>query len=191
MVEGISKGEDGEGDREGKGEEWRRWAKGVVWGEIYGRGSSSSSSRGRRSGGKEVGRRGKVLEGVGEEEDGDGGTEKKEEGEGEGEVDLSLRSSSTSTSSFSSPSITIHDPPPIHFLALTKAMYDRQLAWHSSTKEIVGEGGDVKTIPSLPEDFPRDREGKPIGGSCLRKEDHMCLKFRGFAEKLVDGLDWS
>ncbi|RMZ07637.1 hypothetical protein D0862_04214 [Hortaea werneckii] len=71
------------------------------------------------------------------------------------------------------------------------AMYDRQLAWHSSTKEVVGEGGDVKTVPSLPEDFPRDREGRPIGGPSLRKEDHMCLKFRGFAEKLVDGLDWS
>ncbi|KAI6966912.1 hypothetical protein KC327_g5087 [Hortaea werneckii] len=111
----------------------------------------------------------------------------------------SLRSSSTSTSStspspFAATTTTTTanpPPPPIHFLALTKAMYDRQLAWHSSTKEIVDARGEVKTIPSLPEDFPRDRKGRPIGGPSLRKEDHMCLKFRGFAEKLVDGLDWS
>ncbi|RMY66221.1 hypothetical protein D0863_08592 [Hortaea werneckii] len=165
VVEGIDKGE------EGKGEEWRRWAKGVVWGEIYGRGS------GRR--------RGRVLE---QDLEDDGETEEEEE---EGDGDPSLRSSSTSSSPFATTTTTVNPPPPIHFLALTKAMYDRQLAWHSSTKEVVGEGGDVKTIPSLPEDFPRDREGKPIGGPSLRKEDHMCLKFRGFAEKLVDGLDWS
>ncbi|KAI7287467.1 hypothetical protein KC345_g477 [Hortaea werneckii] len=180
VVEGI--------EGEGKGEEWRRWSKGVVWGEIYGRGSGSRRGSGS---GKEVGRRrGRVLEGV--EDDEDGETEKEEE-EGEGVVDLSLRSSSASTPSFSSlfATTTIENPPPIHFLALTKAMYDRQLAWHSSTKEVVGEGGDVKTIPSLPEDFPRDREGRPIGGPSLRREDHMCLKFRGFAEKLVDGLNWS
>ncbi|RMY48286.1 hypothetical protein D0863_15428 [Hortaea werneckii] len=75
---------------------------------------------------------------------------------------------------------------------LLVSMYDRQLAWHSSTKEVVDAAdGEVKTIPSLPEDFPRDREGKPIGGPSVRREDHMCLKFRGFAEKLVEGLDWS
>ncbi|KAI7118214.1 hypothetical protein KC337_g15367 [Hortaea werneckii] len=178
VVEGIDKGEEGKGE-EGKGEEWRRWAKGVVWGEIYGRGS------GRR--------RGRVVEGV-EEDDGDGETGGKKEEEGP-----SLRSSSTSTSStspspFAATTTTTTanpPPPPIHFLALTKAMYDRQLAWHSSTKEIVDARGEVKTIPSLPEDFPRDRKGRPIGGPSLRKEDHMCLKFRGFAEKLVDGLDWS
>ncbi|RMY11524.1 hypothetical protein D0867_08056 [Hortaea werneckii] len=75
---------------------------------------------------------------------------------------------------------------------LLVSMYDRQLAWHSSTKEVVDAAdGKVKTIPSLPEDFPHDREGKPIGGPSVRREDHMCLKFRGFAEKLVEGLDWS
>lgn len=178
MVERIE-GEEGKG----KGEEWRSWAKGVVWGEIYGR----SRPRGRRSGGEKAGRR-RVERGCeeGMEDDNDGETE--EEGE---EEDPSPPSSTSTSSISSSPVATINHPAPIHFLALTKAMYDRQLAWHSSTKEVVDARGDVKTIPSLPEDFPRDREGKPIGGPSLRKEDHMCLKFRGFAEKLVDGLDWS
>ncbi|KAI6828856.1 hypothetical protein KC340_g15141 [Hortaea werneckii] len=178
MVERIE-GEEGKG----KGEEWRSWAKGVVWGEIYGR----SRPRGRRSGGEKAGRR-RVERGCeeGMEDDNDGETE--EEGE---EEDPSPPSSTSTSSISSSPVATINHPAPIHFLALTKAMYDRQLAWHSSTKEVVDAGGVVKKIPSLPEDFPRDREGRPIGGPSLRKEDHMCLKFRGFAEKLVDGLDWS
>ncbi|GAB1744788.1 hypothetical protein NU219Hw_g2604t1 [Hortaea werneckii] len=179
VVEGI----EAEEGREGKGGEWRGWAKGVVWGEVYGRGGGR-----RRVGG---------MKGV----VGDDGETDEEEEEGE-EGDPSLRSSastsssssSSSSSTFSLPSITATtttEPPPIHFLALTKAMYDRQLAWHSSTKEVVTADGKVQTIPSLPEDFPRDREGKPIGGPSVRREDHMCLKFRGFAEKLVEGLDWS
>ncbi|RMZ00252.1 hypothetical protein D0862_06820 [Hortaea werneckii] len=179
---GVVEGIEAEEGREGKGGEWRGWAKGVVWGEVYGRG------RGRRGGG------GGGMKGV----VGDDG-ETDEEGEEEG--DRALRSSTSTSSSSSSsscstfaPSITATtttEPPPIHFLALTKAMYDRQLAWHSSTKEVVTADGKVQTIPSLPEDFPRDREGNPIGGTSVRREDHMCLKFRGFAEKLVEGLDWS
>ncbi|KAI7162831.1 hypothetical protein KC349_g1706 [Hortaea werneckii] len=172
---GVVEGIEAEATGKGKGEEWRSWAKGVVWGEVYG--------RGRRR------KRGDGKEGCGEggvEDDGE-----TEEGRGEDD-DPSLRSSPLPPSfSTLSPSTTTN-PPPIHFLALTKAMYDRQLAWHSSTKEIVDAAdGKVKTIPSLPEDFPHDREGKPIGGPSVRREDHMCLKFRGFAEKLVEGLDWS
>ncbi|KAI7081815.1 hypothetical protein KC356_g8852 [Hortaea werneckii] len=182
---GVVEGIDGEGGK-GRGKEWRSWAKGVVWGEIYGR----SRPRGRRSGGEKAegrGGRGRGCEEEGVEDDDDDG-ETEEEGEQE---DPSPPSSTSTSSTPSSPVATINNPAPIHFLALTKAMYDRQLAWHSSTKDVVDAGGKVKTIPSLPEDFPRDREGRPIGGPSLRKEDHMCLKFRGFAEKLVDGLDWS
>ena len=168
VVEGIE--EEGKG-KEGKGEEWRAWAKGVVWGEIYGK-KKKKEKEGCEKGGVE-----------------DGG-----EAAGEEEEDPSLRPSASTSSSSSAPfatTTTTTNSPPIHFLALTKAMYDRQLAWHSSTKEVVDAGGKVQRIPSLPEDFPRDREGKPIGGPSLRREDHMCLKFRGFAEKLVEGLDWS
>lgn len=64
------------------------------------------------------------------------------------------------------------------FTGLTKAMFERQSEWHQEGR-------------ALPADFPRDKEGQLIGGPRAPREDHMCMKFRDYAERLVDGLDWS
>lgn len=66
----------------------------------------------------------------------------------------------------------------VYFLALTKQMAERQNKWHQPEMK-------------LPDDMPRDQEGVPIGGARMPREDHVCLKLVGYAEKLVEGFDWS
>lgn len=65
-----------------------------------------------------------------------------------------------------------------YFVGLTRRMIDRQQVWHG--KDYV-----------LPDDFPTDQHGEPIGGPRMPKEDHVCLRVAGYADKLVDGFDWS
>ncbi|KAF2484317.1 hypothetical protein BDY17DRAFT_295402 [Neohortaea acidophila] len=66
-----------------------------------------------------------------------------------------------------------------HFLGLTRQMSDRQHRWHSADFDI-------------PDDFPRHPvTGLKLGGKNVPKEDHICLKLANFAEKLVEGFDWS
>ncbi|WPG99636.1 Hypothetical protein R9X50_00245400 [Acrodontium crateriforme] len=63
-----------------------------------------------------------------------------------------------------------------YLVGLAKKMHERQIKWHASP---------------LPPDFPLDANGVPIGGSRLPKEDHLCLRYSHFSNKLVDGFDWS
>lgn len=67
-----------------------------------------------------------------------------------------------------------------YFTTLTKRMRERQQHWHSGAH-------------ALPPDFPRDGEGQLIGGPRVggKEDQHVCLKMIGYAEQLVDGLDWT
>jgi hypothetical protein len=65
----------------------------------------------------------------------------------------------------------------VYYVQLIQQMEDRQNHWHNDKK--------------MPDDFPRDAEGRPMGGPNLPKEDHVCLKLCAYSRKLVDGFDWS
>ncbi|KAK4547284.1 hypothetical protein LTR36_000939 [Oleoguttula mirabilis] len=67
---------------------------------------------------------------------------------------------------------------PPYFTDLTRRMRERQERWHSGHN-------------ALPEDFPRDGEGRLIGGPRVPKGDHLCLKMIGYSEELLAGLDWT
>ncbi|KAK5168325.1 uncharacterized protein LTR77_006894 [Saxophila tyrrhenica] len=63
------------------------------------------------------------------------------------------------------------------FLGIISKMERRQEFWHNKP---------------MPEDFPKDHvTGLPIGGKHLPKEDHLCLKYVGYARRMVEGYDWS
>ena len=63
------------------------------------------------------------------------------------------------------------------FLELVGQMEKRQEYWHDKP---------------VPEDFPRDAlTGEVIGGRNMKREDHICLKYAGYARRLVGGFDWS
>ncbi|GAB7364388.1 hypothetical protein MBLNU230_g4931t1 [Neophaeotheca triangularis] len=64
----------------------------------------------------------------------------------------------------------------VSFVALIEQMQARQERWHSLL---------------MPADSPKDRQGVPIGGKHLAKEDHICLKLARYARRIVDGHDWS
>ncbi|KAK3068993.1 hypothetical protein LTR53_013015 [Teratosphaeriaceae sp. CCFEE 6253] len=40
-------------------------------------------------------------------------------------------------------------------------------------------------------DIPRDREGAPMGGSAIPREEHLCIKMCAYARQLVGAFDWS
>lgn len=63
-------------------------------------------------------------------------------------------------------------------LGVTRQMTARQERWHSDEH-------------AMPVDCPKDVNGVIAAGRHLPKEDHICLKLAGFAEKLVGGFDWS
>ncbi|EMD00958.1 hypothetical protein BAUCODRAFT_118684 [Baudoinia panamericana UAMH 10762] len=66
-----------------------------------------------------------------------------------------------------------------HLVGVIERMERRQMRYHESDE-------------CLPEDFPRDAEtGVKLGGKCIAKEDHVCLKLCVFARRLVEGFDWS
>ena len=69
-----------------------------------------------------------------------------------------------------------------HFSGICKQMEERQTKWHASP---------------LPADFPRNQRGAALGSerdvinAGHGKDDHLCLKLVGFANRLVGAYDWS
>lgn len=43
----------------------------------------------------------------------------------------------------------------------------------------------------MPADFPKDKNGVPMGGRHLPNEDHVCSKMAGYSRRIIDGYDWS
>jgi hypothetical protein len=65
-----------------------------------------------------------------------------------------------------------------YFKGLTAKMQERQEKWH-------------RPDHVMPDDMPRTADGTPIGGHYTPKEDHVCMKLIAYADKLVEGFDWS
>ncbi|KAF2717757.1 hypothetical protein K431DRAFT_232414 [Polychaeton citri CBS 116435] len=71
-----------------------------------------------------------------------------------------------------------------YFKGVLQKMRDRQQAWHSSQKK-------------LPDDFPRDSNGLPIGGPRdhathdVSGSEHLCLRMVNMADQLVGNINWS
>ncbi|KAK4560521.1 hypothetical protein LTR86_005718 [Recurvomyces mirabilis] len=59
-------------------------------------------------------------------------------------------------------------------VGIIEQMEGRQEHWHDKDH-------------SMPEDFPRDQNGGPLGGGNIPKEDHLCA----YSRKVVEGFDWS
>ncbi|KAK0304240.1 hypothetical protein LTR01_007596 [Friedmanniomyces endolithicus] len=62
------------------------------------------------------------------------------------------------------------------FVGVVEQMENRSEYWHHQ---------------EMPLDFPRDAEGRPLGGKNLPKEDHLCLKLCACSRKLIATYDWS
>ncbi|KAK1078196.1 hypothetical protein LTR33_007440 [Friedmanniomyces endolithicus] len=62
------------------------------------------------------------------------------------------------------------------FIGVVQQMENRSEYWHHQ---------------EMPLDFPRDAEGRPLGGKNMPKEDHVCLKLCACSRKLIATYDWS
>ncbi|KAK1074619.1 hypothetical protein LTR74_000862 [Friedmanniomyces endolithicus] len=63
-----------------------------------------------------------------------------------------------------------------NFVGVVEQMENRSEYWHHQ---------------EMPLDFPRDADGRPLGGKNLPKEDHVCLKLCACSRKLIATYDWS
>ncbi|KAK0254726.1 hypothetical protein LTR91_021149 [Friedmanniomyces endolithicus] len=63
-----------------------------------------------------------------------------------------------------------------YFVGMVEQMESRSEYWHHQ---------------EMPLDFPRDADGRPLGGKNMPKEDHVCLKLCAYSRKLIATYDWS
>ncbi|KAK1019922.1 hypothetical protein LTR54_000566 [Friedmanniomyces endolithicus] len=63
-----------------------------------------------------------------------------------------------------------------YFVGVVEQMESRSEYWHHQ---------------EMPLDFPRDADGRPLGGKNMPKEDHVCLKLCAYSRKLIATYDWS